>query len=235
MAWERLPVNYTDAVWSGLKRYSMVNNEDGTVSFQDVTVYSHKENSFFGAKDANRMNEALNTIMSMLENGTDLYSAFQDYFATQKTLFEDTATATQTGFEEYVADLKAEGDEIIETIKTDYRDEITEFEAAQEQVFNTWFELIKGQLSTDIAGNLQNQITSNGERITLLEYMAQNNDYVAPITTDDGDNSAILVDDLGNAILANWKYKIPVKSQNPGFAQKEIPPYNQSTQAGSKP
>lgn len=207
MAWERLPVNYTDAVWSGLKRYSMVNNEDGTVSFQDVTVYSHKENSFFGAKDANRMNEALNTIMSMLENGTDLYTAFQDYFATQKTLFEDTANATQTGFEDYVADLKAEGDEIIETIKTDYRDEITEFEAAQEQVFNTWFELIKGQLSTDIAGNLQNQITYNGERITLLEYMAQNNDYVAPITTDDGDNTAILVDDLGNAILANWKYK----------------------------
>lgn len=207
MAWERLPVNYTDAVWSGLKRYSMVNNEDGTVSFQDVTVYSHKENSFFGAKDANRMNEALNTIMSMLENGTDLYTAFQDYFATQKTLFEQTATATQTGFEEYVAGLKAEGDEIIETIKTDYRDEITEFEAAQEQVFNTWFELIKGQLSTDIAGNLQNQITYNGERITLLEYMAQNNDYVAPITTDDGDNTAILVDDLGNAILANWKYK----------------------------
>lgn len=207
MAWERLPVNYTDAVWSGLKRYSMVNNEDGTVSFQDVTVYSHKENSFFGAKDANRMNEALNTIMSMLENGTDLYTAFQDYFATQKTLFEQTATATQTGFEEYVADLKAEGDEIIETIKTDYRDEITEFEAAQEQVFNTWFEFIKGQLSTDIAGNLQNQITENGERITLLEYMAQNNDYVAPITTDDGDNTAILVDDLGNAILANWKYK----------------------------
>lgn len=207
MTWERLPVNYTDAVWSGLKRYSMVNNEDGTVSFQDVTVYSHKENSFFGAKDANRMNEALNTIMSMLENGTDLYTAFQDYFATQKTLFEQTATATQTGFEEYVADLKAEGDEIIETIKTDYRDEITEFEAAQEQVFNTWFELIKGQLSSDIAGNLQNQITENGERITLLEYMAQNNDYVAPITTDDGDNTAILVDDLGNALIANWKYK----------------------------
>lgn len=207
MAWELLPVNYTDAVWSGLKRYSMVNNEDGTVSFQDVTVYSHKENSFFGAKDANRMNEALNTIMSMLENGTDLYTAFQDYFATQKTLFEDTATATQTGFEDYVADLKAEGDEIIETIKTDYRDEITEFEAAQEQVFNTWFELIKGQLSSDIAGNLQNQITDNVERITLLEYMALNNDYVAPITTDDGDNTAILVDDLGNAIIANWKYK----------------------------
>ena len=207
MAWSMLPTNYTDAVWSGLKRYSMVNNEDGTVSFQDVTVYSNKENSFFGARDANRMNEALNTIMSMLENGTDLYTAFQEYFATQKVLFKNTADATQTDFEEYVAGLKVEGDQLIETIKTDYRDEITEFEAAQEKVFNTCFELIKGQLSEDVAGNLQNQITYNGERITLLEYMAQNNDYVAPITTDDGDNTAILVDDLGNALIANWKYK----------------------------
>ena len=67
MEWTNLPTNYTDAVWSGLKRYLMVNNEDGTVSFQDVTVYSNKENSFFGAKDANSMNEALNTIMSTID------------------------------------------------------------------------------------------------------------------------------------------------------------------------
>lgn len=67
MAWTNLPTNYTDAVWSGLKRYIMVNNEDDTVSFQDVTVYSNKENSFFGARDANRMNEALNTIMPMID------------------------------------------------------------------------------------------------------------------------------------------------------------------------
>ena len=66
MAWTNLPTNYTDATWSGLRRYLMVNNEDGTVSFQDVTVYGNKENSFFGAKDANRMNEALNTIVPMI-------------------------------------------------------------------------------------------------------------------------------------------------------------------------
>lgn len=207
MAWVLLPVDYTDAVWSGLKRYTQVNNEDGTVSFQDVTVYSQKDNSFFGAKDANRMNEALNTIMSMVENGTDLYEAFQTYFTTQKTLFEDTATATQTGFEDYVAGLKAEGDEIIETLETDYKQEIETFEATQEQVFNTWFALIKGQLSEDVAGNLQNQINTNSDRLALLEYMNANNDYVAPITADDADSSAIIVDDLGNAILANWKNK----------------------------
>ena len=72
MAWELLPVDYTDAVWAGLKRYNQINNEDGSVSFQDITPYTGKEKSFFGAKDANRMNEALNTIMSMVENGTCL-------------------------------------------------------------------------------------------------------------------------------------------------------------------
>lgn len=55
MAWTLLPTNYTDAVWDGLKKYSEVNNPDGTVSFRDVTVYTNKEKSFFGAKDANRI------------------------------------------------------------------------------------------------------------------------------------------------------------------------------------
>lgn len=158
MAWELLPVNYTDAVWSGLKKYNTITNEDGTVSFQDVTVYSNKELSFFGAKDANRMNEALNTIMSMLENGTDLYTAFQNYFALQKGLFEDTANQTQSDFNAYMEGLKAEGDKAIDTIKTDYRTEIDEFETQQEELFNTWFNFIKGQLGEDVAGNLQNQI-----------------------------------------------------------------------------
>ena len=98
MSWELLPVNYTDAVWSGLKRYNTITNEDGTVSFQDVTAYSNKEKSFFGARDANRMNEALNTLMSMVENGSDLYEAFQNYFTTQKGLFENEADSKQDGF-----------------------------------------------------------------------------------------------------------------------------------------
>ena len=160
MAWELLPVNYTDATWSGLKKYTEVQNSDGTVSFQDVTVYSNKENSFFGAKEANRMNEALNTLMSMVENGTDLYTAFQNYFTTQKGLFEDPADATQEDFTAYVEGLEAQGDSIIQTIKTDYSKEIADFETQQEQLFNTWFEFVKNQLGEDVAGNLQNQIDS---------------------------------------------------------------------------
>lgn len=124
MSWELLPVNYTDAVWSGLKRYNTITNEDGTVSFQDVTAYSNKEKSFFGARDANRMNEALNTLMSMVENGSDLYEAFQNYFTTQKGLFENEADSKQDGFTAYITALEAEGDNVINSLKTDYRTEI---------------------------------------------------------------------------------------------------------------
>ena len=56
MAWSLLPTNYTDAVWSGYKKYNQIDNADGTISLVDVTVYSQKENSFFGARDVNRMN-----------------------------------------------------------------------------------------------------------------------------------------------------------------------------------
>lgn len=64
MSWENLPTNYTDAVFSGLRKYQQINNGDGTISFQDVTVYQNQENSFFGANDANKMNSAINQIMN---------------------------------------------------------------------------------------------------------------------------------------------------------------------------
>lgn len=206
MSWQMLPTDYTDAIWSGLKRYTEITNDDGTVSFQDVTQYSNREKSFFGAADANRMNEALNTIMSIVENGTNLYADFQNYFTAQKTAFKNTADATQADFSAYVDGLKADGDAAIETIKTDYRNEITVFEDTQEKVFNTWFELIKGQLSGDVAGNLQNAIDETKERLRLIEGMCLTNDFIAPLATDD-ETLTVITDDLGNAILADWKYK----------------------------
>lgn len=68
MAWTNLPTDYTDAIFTGLRKYVPVNNPDGTVSFEDVTVYSNREKSFFGASDANRMNEALNGMMDIVGN-----------------------------------------------------------------------------------------------------------------------------------------------------------------------
>lgn len=195
MAWELLPVDYTDAVWAGLKRYNQINNEDGSVSFQDITAYTGKEKSFFGAKDANRMNEALNTIMSMVENGTDLYTAFQNYFAEQKTLFEQEADSKATKFDNYTDNLEQE-----------YKVSMAAFESQQQQIYNAWFQAMKDQLSKDAAGNLQNQCTELDERLTLLEQMTMQNDFSAPLATDD-EAITLIVDDLDYAILADWKYK----------------------------
>lgn len=195
MAWELLPVDYTDAVWAGLKRYNQINNEDGSVSFQDITSYTGKEKSFFGAKDANRMNEALNTIMSMVENGTDLYTAFQNYFAEQKTLFEQEADSKATEFDNYTDNLEQE-----------YKASMAAFESQQQQIYNAWFQAMKDQLSKDAAGNLQNQCTELDERLTLLEQMTMQNDFSAPLATDD-EAIMLIVDDLDYAILADWKYK----------------------------
>lgn len=195
MAWELLPVDYTDAVWAGLKRYNQINNEDGSVSFQDITAYTGKEKSFFGAKDANRMNEALNTIMSMVENGTDLYTAFQNYFAEQKTLFEQEADSKATEFDNYTDNLEQE-----------YKVSMAAFESQQQQIYNAWFQAMKDQLSKDAAGNLQNQCTELDERLTLLEQMTMQNDFSAPLATDD-EAITLIVDDMDYAILADWKYK----------------------------
>lgn len=195
MAWELLPVDYTDAVWAGLKRYNQINNEDGSVSFQDITSYTGEEKSFFGAKDANRMNEALNTIMSMVENGTDLYTAFQNYFAEQKTLFEQEADSKATEFDNYTDNLEQE-----------YKASMAAFESQQQQIYNAWFQAMKDQLSKDAAGNLQNQCTELDERLTLLEQMTMQNDFSAPLATDD-EAITLIVDDLDYAILADWKYK----------------------------
>lgn len=216
MAWTLLPTDYTNAVWSGLKKYSQVDNSDGTVSFQDVTVYTNKEKSFFGAKDANRMNEALNYIMSMLESGTDLYEEFQTYFTTQKQLFESAGdkvienvraltNAEYDSYVTYVADLKERGDSSLAEIEQTYEEHMTSYESEQKKAFDTWFDTIKGQLSEDVAGSLQNQTTELDERLSALEHMVLKNDFTDPLTVDN--SGTLLVDDLGFAIVADWKYK----------------------------
>ena len=44
--------------------------------------------------------------------------------------------------------------------------------------------------------------------MSMLEYMAIQNDFSAPILAmDSGDTPLLLVDDLDFAIMADWKYK----------------------------
>ena len=55
-----------------------------------------------------------------------------------------------------------------------------------------------------IYGYVDNAVGELNDRMSRMEYMTLHNDFSAPIAVDD---SAILADDAGNAILADWKYK----------------------------
>ena len=54
-----LRTDYKDDVFSGSRKYTMVNNQDGTVSFIDATVYS-QVGDYYGAAEINEHNDILN-------------------------------------------------------------------------------------------------------------------------------------------------------------------------------
>ena len=95
MAWTNLPTDYEDAVWNGLKKYAQVNNEDGTVSFKDMTVYTKKEKSFFGAADANAMNAAMNQLAGNMDTISQKVAQATNAASTATTKASEAATSAQ--------------------------------------------------------------------------------------------------------------------------------------------
>lgn len=59
---DALKTSYVDAVFSGNRKYTEINNSDGTVSFTDSTSYT-QEGTQFGANDINGTNSAVNAMM----------------------------------------------------------------------------------------------------------------------------------------------------------------------------
>lgn len=146
MSFQLLPTDYKDISFTGNRKYNKIQNDDGTISFQDVTVYQNRDKAFFGADTANKMNEALNTIMTALEHGTDLYGEFQKFFDKQKGEFRKGADAN-------LDELKV----IMET-----------YQNKQKLIFETWFDLVKKNLSSTPVGNLQNEmeeVKTDNERL----------------------------------------------------------------------
>lgn len=55
-----LKTNYKDDIFEGSRKYRIVNNADGTVSFSDETEYL-QEGDTYGASDINEQNEVINS------------------------------------------------------------------------------------------------------------------------------------------------------------------------------
>ena len=64
MSWVDLPTNFKNLVWSGLKKFNQISNQDGTVSFEDVTVYQDTEGTQMTASQLNQMTGAINDMMN---------------------------------------------------------------------------------------------------------------------------------------------------------------------------
>lgn len=172
MAWETLKTDYTDAIWVGKKRYNQITNSDGTLSFDDVTEYSQKENSFYGADDANSTNEAINYIMKALENDTDLYTDFKTYFDNQKTAFSST------------------GETMMRDLQEGYQARIEAYESEQEDTFEEWIATLKAKLdSTDVA-KLQSEIEAleTSSKVTLTDN-GSTSSYAKTYTISQGGSS----------------------------------------------
>jgi hypothetical protein len=152
------------------------------------------------------MNEAINYIMAMVENGTDLYTAFQTYFASQKDLFESTASQTQADLTEFAGDIKREGDAIIDTIETTYRNNIDTFERNQEAAFDQWFNQLREQLSGDVAGNLQNQIDTVEKKVDGR--VACNTAFSADgkTVTETRDNQRVVTEFVSDSVIRQKFY-----------------------------
>lgn len=134
-----------------------------------------------------------------------LYQQFQAYIQeVQDALDAADATYNETA-QNYLTTLETTGDAQL----ADITQAFNAYAAVTEEEFNNWFASIRDILDEDVAGHLQNEIDEHEDRLALLEQMVIQNQISAPIDLNEveGGTPILLTDDLGVALLADWKYK----------------------------
>lgn len=66
------------------------------------------------------------------------------------------------------------------------------------------------QASYDSVEALKREFQEHEDRLNAIEYMFLQNDFTAPIRTDDGTEHTLLADENGRVIVADWKYIMEV-------------------------
>lgn len=66
------------------------------------------------------------------------------------------------------------------------------------------------QASYESVEDLKREFQEHEDRLNAIEYMFLQNDFTAPIRTDDGTEHTLLADENGHVIVADWKYKMEV-------------------------
>lgn len=66
------------------------------------------------------------------------------------------------------------------------------------------------QASYESVEVLKREFQEHEDRLNAIEYMFLQNDFTAPIRTDDGTEHTLLADENGYVIVADWKYRLEV-------------------------
>ena len=66
------------------------------------------------------------------------------------------------------------------------------------------------QASYDSVETLKREFQEHEDRLNAIEYMFLQNDFTAPIRTEDGTEHTLLADENGRVIVADWKYRMEV-------------------------
>ena len=67
------------------------------------------------------------------------------------------------------------------------------------------------QASYESVEALKREFQEHEDRLNAIEYMFLQNDFTAPIRTDDGTEHTLLADENGHVIVADWKYRMEVQ------------------------
>lgn len=66
------------------------------------------------------------------------------------------------------------------------------------------------QASYESVETLKREFQEHEDRLNAIEYMFLQNDFTAPIRTEDGTEHTLLADENGHVIVADWKYRMEV-------------------------
>ena len=66
------------------------------------------------------------------------------------------------------------------------------------------------QASYDSVEALKREFQEHEDRLNAIEYMFLQNDFTAPIRTEDASEHTLLTDENGRVIVADWKYRMEV-------------------------
>lgn len=129
---------------------------------------------------------------------------YELYLADLRDFYRDIRSKGQQDYDDfnaeisaYIDDLEDRGDSSMAAIIR----QLVEFRNTKEAEFLELFETVRGQLGTDPAGHLQNEINDMQSQLEAVTEMLMTGRVSTTLATDEGD---YITDDMGNALLIGW-------------------------------